>query len=205
MAAGTARTRPHRTPSARSPKHQRSDKNVKRSKVTIRTKAWKKRSPPAIRCRLLSPQNRVNSVLQLSIPWWEIVLRGSVVFFVMMLLLRLSGKRTVGQFTPFDLLVLVLLGDAMQGSMIAGDESLPGGIILAATLLGWNYVLGLATSRSRTIQRIVESEPVVLARNGRVYGEVLDANDLSMGDLQEAMRNAECVSFGDLRLAVREK
>ena len=126
-------------------------------------------------------------------------------FFVMMLLLRLSGKRTVGQFTPFDLLVLVLLGDAMQGSMIAGDESLPGGIILAATLLGWNYVLGLATSRSRTIQRIVESEPVVLARNGRVYGEVLDANDLSMGDLQEAMRNAECVSFGDLRLAVLEK
>jgi hypothetical protein len=55
-------------------------------------------------------------LFELSIPWWEIVLRGTVVYFVLLLLLRLSGKRTVGQFTPFDLLVLVLLGDAMQGT-----------------------------------------------------------------------------------------
>ncbi len=71
----------------------------------------------------------MSDLLELSIPWWEIVLRGTVVYFVLLLLLRLSGKRTVGQFTPFDLLVLVLLGDAMQGSMIAGDESLPGGVM----------------------------------------------------------------------------
>src|SRR5690606_18712828 len=55
--------------------------------------------------------------LELKIPWWEIVLRASIVYFVMLALLRVSGKRTVGQFTPFDLLVLVLLGDAVQGSM----------------------------------------------------------------------------------------
>lgn len=147
----------------------------------------------------------MTDLLELSIPWWEIVLRGTVVFFVLMLFLRLSGKRTVGQFTPFDLLVLVLLGDAMQGSMIAGDESLQGGVILTATLLGWNYVLGWLTSRSRAIQSVVEGDPVVLARNGRVYGQALDDNDLSMSDLQEAMRNADCASFGDLRLAMLEK
>ncbi|QOW24423.1 YetF domain-containing protein [Lysobacter sp. H23M47] len=147
----------------------------------------------------------MSNLLELSIPWWEIVLRGTVVFFVLMLLLRLSGKRTVGQFTPFDLLVLVLLGDAMQGSMIAGDESLQGGIILTATLMGWNYVLGFTTSRSRTLERLVEGSPVILARNGRVYGEALDDNNIGIDDLQEAMRAADCASFGDLRLAVLEK
>src|SRR5690606_16441038 len=141
-------------------------------------------------------------LFELSIPWWEIVLRGTVVYFVLLFLLRLSGKRTVGQFTPFDLLVLVLLGDAMQGSMIAGDQSLGGGIILVLTLLGWNMVMGLVTSRSQAIERLVEGRPVVLVRNGHIYGEALDRSNLNIDDLQEAMRNADCVAVGDVRLAV---
>jgi uncharacterized membrane protein YcaP (DUF421 family) len=127
------------------------------------------------------------------------------VYFVLLLLLRLSGKRTVGQFTPFDLLVLVLLGDAMQGSMIAGDQSLGGGIILVVTLLGWNMLVGMVTSRSQAIERLVEGRPVVLARNGHIYGEALDRSNLNIDDLQEAMRNADCVAVGDVRLAVLEK
>ncbi|GAA3914309.1 DUF421 domain-containing protein [Luteimonas lutimaris] len=147
----------------------------------------------------------MSELFELSIPWWEIVLRGTVVYFVLLFLLRLSGKRTVGQFTPFDLLVLVLLGDAMQGSMIAGDQSLGGGIILVFTLLGWNMLVGRVTSRSQAIERLVEGRPVVLARNGHIYGEALDRSNLSIDDLQEAMRNADCVAVGDVRLAVLEK
>src|SRR5690606_17744273 len=144
-------------------------------------------------------------LFEFSIPWWEIVLRGTVVYFVLLLLLRLSGKRTVGQFTPLDLLVLVLLGDAMQGSMIAGDESLPGGVILVVTLLGWNRLMGWLTSRSRRLERVVEGRPMVLARNGHVYGEALDRCKLSIDDLQEAMRNADCGSISLIRLAMLEK
>jgi uncharacterized membrane protein YcaP (DUF421 family) len=144
-------------------------------------------------------------LLELSIPWWEIVLRGTVVYFVLLVLLRLSGKRTVGQFTPFDLLVLVLLGDAMQGSMIAGDESLPGGVILVVTLMGWNKLVGWLTSRSRRLERAVEGRPVVLARNGHVYGDALARCNLSLDDLQEAMRNADCGSISLIRMAMLEK
>ncbi len=147
----------------------------------------------------------MSEILELSIPWWEIVLRGTIIYFALLLLLRLAGKRTVGEFTPFDLLVLVLLGDALQGSMIAGDESLPGGIILAVTLVAWNKLTGWATSRSRTLERIVESTPVVLARNGHIYGEALERCDLNMDDLQEAMRNADCGSIMQVRLAMLEK
>jgi len=147
----------------------------------------------------------MSDLFELSIPWWEIVLRGTVVYFVLLVLLRLSGKRTVGQFTPFDLLVLVLLGDAMQGSMIAGDQSLPGGIILVVTLLGWNKIVGWLTSRSRRLERAVEGKPVVLARNGHVYGDALDRCNLNIDDLQEAMRNADCGSIAQIRMAMLEK
>src|SRR3546814_11581959 len=91
--------------------------------------------------------------LELRIPWWEIVLRASVVYFVLLALLRLSGKRTVGQFTPFDLLVLVLLGDAVQGSMVAGDGSLQGGLILVVTLLAWNRLVAFVPARSQPVDR----------------------------------------------------
>jgi len=147
----------------------------------------------------------MSDLFELSIPWWEIVLRGTVVYFVLLLLLRLSGKRTVGQFTPFDLLVLILLGDAMGGSMIAGDESLQCGIILVLKLLGWNKLMGWLTSRSRTLERAVEGRPVVLARNGHVYGEALERCNLNIDDLQEAMRNADCGSISLIRLAMLEK
>ena len=147
----------------------------------------------------------MSDLLELSVPWWEIVLRGTVVYFVLLVLLRLAGKRTVGQFTPFDLLVLVLLGDALQGSMIAGDDSLQGGIILTVTLVGWNKLTGWVTSRSRWLERAVEGKPVVLARNGHIYGEALERCDLNMDDLQEAMRNADCGSIAQVRLAMLEK
>jgi uncharacterized membrane protein YcaP (DUF421 family) len=93
----------------------------------------------------------------------------------------------------------------MQGSMIAGDQSLGGGIILVVTLLGWNMLVGMVTSRSQAIERLVEGRPVVLARNGHIYGEALDRSNLNIDDLQEAMRNADCVAVGDVRLAVLEK
>jgi uncharacterized membrane protein YcaP (DUF421 family) len=141
----------------------------------------------------------------LSIPWWEIVLRASVVYFVMLALIRLSGKRTVGQFTPFDLMVLVLLGDAVQGSMIAGDQSLGGGLVLAATLLAWNRLVGFLTARSETVERVVEGKAEILARNGEVFHDALHQADLTMDDLQEAMRDHSVPSLTEIRLAVLEK
>ena len=147
----------------------------------------------------------MSEMFELAVPWWEIVLRGSVIYFVLLVLIRLSGKRTVGQFTPFDLMVLVLLGDAVQGSMIAGDQSLGGGLILAATLLAWNRLMGLATSRSEVVAKLVEGTADVLARNGEVYEDALKAADLTLDDLQEAMRDHSVPSLTEIRLAVLEK
>jgi uncharacterized membrane protein YcaP (DUF421 family) len=141
----------------------------------------------------------------LSIPWWEIVLRATAVYFVLLVLIRLSGKRTVGQFTPFDLMVLVLLGDAVQGSMIAGDESLLGGLLLAATLLAWNRLVGYITARSEVAELVVEGKAEILARNGEVFQDALHKADLTLDDLQEAMRDHSVPALSEIRLAVLEK
>ena len=110
----------------------------------------------------------MSDLLALSMPWYEIVLRGALVYIVLLSLLRLSGKRTVGQFTPFDLLLLVLLGDAVQGAMIGEENSVTGAVILVATLLSLNWLAGFLSSRSRRLDQLLEGSPVLLVRNGTV-------------------------------------
>ena len=67
----------------------------------------------------------------LDVDWWELLLRGTVVYAALLVMVRLSGKRTVGQFTPFDLLVVMLLSEAVSDSLRGGDESITGGLIVA--------------------------------------------------------------------------
>ena len=68
-------------------------------------------------------------MLNLAVPWWELILRSAVVYGFLLLLLRLTGKRQVGQLAPFDLVLLLVLSNAVQNSMNGGDNSLIGGLI----------------------------------------------------------------------------
>ena len=92
----------------------------------------------------------------LSVPWWEFVVRGIVIYFFLLLLLRVTGKRQISQMSPFDLVLLLILSNAVQNSMNAGDNSLVGGIISATTLVALNYGIGILTYRSKRMERLVE-------------------------------------------------
>ena len=83
----------------------------------------------------------------LAIPWWELIVRSAVVYGFLLILLRLTGKRQVGQLAPFDLVLLLVLSNAVQNSMNGGDNSLIGGLISAFVLVGLNYVIGVVTFR----------------------------------------------------------
>ncbi len=131
----------------------------------------------------------MSGLFELAMPWWEFVLRATVVYFVVLAMVRMSGKRTVGQFTPFDLLVVVLLGTAVQNSLIGEDVSLLGGLILAGTLIGWNWLVGFATSRSRTLDRLAEGTPVLVGRDGQLFESTMRRENLSRQDIEEALRD----------------
>ena len=90
----------------------------------------------------------IAEMLHLAMPWWLFMLRACVVYFVLLAMIRASGKRTMGQFTPFDMLLVVLLGNAVQNALLGEDTSVAGGLLLAVTLISLNWIVGFVSARS---------------------------------------------------------
>src|SRR5437588_11458023 len=90
----------------------------------------------------------------LAVPWWELIARAVLVYLFLLVLLRLTGKRQVGQLAPFDLVLLLILSNAVQNAMNGGDNSVLAGVILATALVGLNGLVGYATFRSKSLERL---------------------------------------------------
>lgn len=117
-----------------------------------------------------------------------IVLRCTVVYVVLLVALRLTGKRQMGQFTPFDFAVLLIVSNAVQNAMIGPDTSLVGGLIGAGTLLALNYGLSALTARYNIFGREVLGDPTVLVDDGHLVSENLRRERIDPDDVLMAMR-----------------
>src|SRR5690606_24851567 len=124
-----------------------------------------------LHCRQASTREE-NHMFDLSIPWWEFIVRAGAVYLVLLVMVRVTGKRTVGQFTPFDLIVVMLLSEGVSNSLTGGDESLGGGLIIAATLVALDMVIAVVTSRSKKMDRAIQGSPVLVGRDGVIYDDV---------------------------------
>ena len=131
-------------------------------------------------------------MFDMDLPWWEFVVRGLAVYLLLLVMVRMSGRRTVGQFTPFDLLVVMLLSEAVSNSLSGGDDSLVGGLIAAATLVAINAVIALLTSRNERIAKMVDGEAILIGRDGVFFDKVLRDCRLSPSDADEALREHDC-------------
>lgn len=123
---------------------------------------------------------------------WELIARGAVVYVVLLLLMRMSGKRTVGQFTPFDLLVVMLLSEAAGPSMVGKEQSLWGGLIVCAVLLLVNGLVALVTTHFAAAERILEGESVLLGRGGVLFESVRKRHRISQNEINAALRASDC-------------
>ena len=146
----------------------------------------------------------MSELFQLSAPWWHFVLRGVVIYAMVMVLMRISGKRAVGQFTPFDLVLLILIGNAVQNGINGGDNSLTGAFVMATTLIVLNWIVAFASSRSNKAEHLFEGVPVVLARNGKVFEQVLRQQLVSTADFHKALRQHELADVSEVALALLE-
>jgi uncharacterized membrane protein YcaP (DUF421 family) len=146
----------------------------------------------------------MHNFLVTELPWWELALRAVIVYFVVMVLLRLSGKRAVGQFTPFDMVLLILIGNAVQNGMNGGDNSLGGALVLCVVLIGINFAVARIASRNRKVQELIEGVPVLLARDGKVFDDVLRRENVSREDFEEALRQAEGGECAEIQYALLE-
>jgi uncharacterized membrane protein YcaP (DUF421 family) len=146
----------------------------------------------------------MSDAFDLSMPWWQYLVRACIVYFVLLGMIRLSGKRTMGQFTSFDMLLIVLLGNAVQNALLGTDTSVGGGLILAGTLMLLNWGVGYVAARNDRIERVLEGVPVVLARDGHVFRDVLRRELVSRADFDKAMRENDCAQIDDIAVAMLE-
>ena len=141
---------------------------------------------------------------RLSVSWWELILRGLIVYVFLIVLLRVTGKRQVGQLAPFDLVLLLVLSNAVQNAMTGGDNSVLGGLISASVLVVLNYAAGLLTYRSKKLESLVEGRPEVLVHNGKVFTDVLEREKLTHHELNAALREAGIACVEQVHYAILE-
>jgi uncharacterized membrane protein YcaP (DUF421 family) len=134
----------------------------------------------------------------------ELVVRATVVYLVLFVLLRFVGKKHVGQMSPFDLVVLLIISETVDASLIGDDKSLTGGLISAATLIALVAIVGYLTWKSRTVERLVDGRPKILVRHGHVLNEVLADQEVTRSELMEALRHQGCTAVTEVRFAVLE-
>jgi uncharacterized membrane protein YcaP (DUF421 family) len=143
-------------------------------------------------------------MLTLAVPWWELIVRSAVVYAFLLILLRLTGKRQVGQLAPFDLVLLLVLSNAVQNSMNGGDNSLVGGLISAFVLVTLNGAIGIATYRSKRLEAIIEGRPQLLVHNGKLFEDVMSHARLTHHELNAALRQSGCTNVCEVHTAVLE-
>jgi len=141
---------------------------------------------------------------QLSIPPLELVGRSVVVYVIFLVALRVAGKRELGQFTIFDLAAVLLAANALQPAITGPDASLPGALVIVATLFSLDRGIAAARRRSRTVRRVLTPQATVLARDGNWLTDAVDREGLDDDDLDAAIREHGVRSVDDVDLAVLE-
>ena len=140
----------------------------------------------------------------LGLPVLEKILRSVIVYLFLVVGLRLAGKRELAQLNPFDLVVLLTLSNTVQNAIIGEDNSVTGGLIGAATLLGVNYLVVRFLFRHERLDRAVEGKPTVLIESGKILPEQMSRELISRAELQEAAHKQGFASLEEVERAVLE-
>jgi uncharacterized membrane protein YcaP (DUF421 family) len=142
---------------------------------------------------------------QLSVNPIEIVLRTTIIYLLFLISLRISGKRQLGQFTLFDIALVLLAANALQPAMTGPDQSVTGGVIIIATMFTLNQMVAQARLRSGLVRRLLEFEPTVIGRDGQWLTDELERQGLDLDDVEAALREHALERVDQMKLAVLEE
>ncbi|MCD6061360.1 MAG: hypothetical protein K0R03_725 [Moraxellaceae bacterium] len=137
-------------------------------------------------------------------PWWQLMLRGLIIYIGILLFVRLSGKREVGQFTAFDMAVLLIVSEAVSPALSAEEKSVTGGLLVLATLFAANSGLSWLSQRSVRIDRALQGEPEFLVRSGRVDYDAMRRLGVSHNDLLSALHKGGLMTPHEAEFAILE-
>ncbi|MGH2866959.1 MAG: DUF421 domain-containing protein [Solirubrobacteraceae bacterium] len=135
----------------------------------------------------------------------DLVIRATVVFLFIFLITRIAGRRELSSLEPFDVILLVVLGDLVQQGITQSDESVTGTLIVISTVTLLSVAVSWASFRSGRIRVVTEGEPIILVQDGQIIERNLRRERLTRGDVEEEARGQQIDSFGDIRWAILEK
>jgi len=140
-------------------------------------------------------------LVDFKVPAWELILRGSAMYWFLFLVFRLVLRRDVAAVGVADVLFVVLVADASQNAMTGGYVSVAEGAVLVATLIGWNLLLDWIAFRFAWAYRLVEPRPLLLIRRGRVQHKHLRAEMITLAELRGHLRQHGVESFDEVKAA----
>ena len=150
------------------------------------------------------PMPDFESLLRITVNPVELIVRGTLMYWFLFLLLRFVLRRDVGSLAMADVLLLVVIADASQNAMAGGYQSVTDGIILVSTIAAWNYLLDWSAYRWEAVRRFVEPRPLALVRDGRILKRNLRRELISLPELMAKLRESGVESVADVKLAVME-
>jgi uncharacterized membrane protein YcaP (DUF421 family) len=135
----------------------------------------------------------------------DLVIRATVVFFFIFLVTRIAGRRELGSLQPFDVILLVVLGDLVQQGITQSDQSVTGTLIVISTITLLSVAVSWISFRSSRIRPVTEGEPLVLVQDGQIIERNLRRERLTRADLEEEARQQQVASISDIRWAILER
>ncbi len=134
----------------------------------------------------------------------DIVIRASVLFFLLFGLVRLMGKRELGQMAPFDLVLLIVMGDLIQQGVTHQDFSVTAAILAVLTFAAWNLAMNFLADRSPRARRVLEGEPTVLVRAGKTIARNMRREGVDDNELSSELRLAGIARLDEVAWAILE-
>jgi uncharacterized membrane protein YcaP (DUF421 family) len=135
----------------------------------------------------------------------DLVIRAAAVFFFVFLVTRISGRRELGSMEPFDLILLVVLGDLVQQGITQSDNSVTGTLIVISTIALLSVLVSWLSFRSVRVRLIAGGEPIVLVKDGEVIERNLRRERLTRADVEEEARQQQVMLIGNIRWAILER
>lgn len=146
----------------------------------------------------------MNQMWHMSFPYWEFIIRSTVVYIAILFLLRISGKREIGQMGSGEFVAILLISNAVQNSMNGGDNSITGGLILASVIIGLSGFVAYITYKSKKASKIIQGAPTLLIHNGQIITRNLHKELLNDYELKSILRKQGIHSVSEVHTAILE-
>lgn len=137
-------------------------------------------------------------------PYLDIIVRSVCVYFFMVIALRIFGKRELSQLNSYDIVLILLISNAVQNAMVGSDVSLEGGMLAAFSLFLINFIFKKTLSKSTFLNQLVQSKPEILIHDGKIDFKVLSKLDITSDELDEVIREHGVENYKQVKLAMLE-